>query len=725
MKSNLLLRIRERLLKQSRSHSIFSIPIITLLIYVMLGVFFGFLIINFVNIMLFKNVDNVNLKDQASSKYDRHLVDHAERGKIKDRDGNILARDTEAYQIAVIVGQDFDNHIEDANEVAKALSEIIDMEEKEILKVINDGIEKGLYQVEFGDKGRNVDYKGKQKIEEQELKGIIFTPTIKRSYPNGIFASHLIGYAELDEEGQIDGRVGIEKEYDKEMTGKDGFKDYNVDSWNYIVPGTMESKKSVDGMDVELTIDSNIQLYLEESLDEMEEHFEPEELFAFVADAKTGEILGAGQRPSFNPDTREGFGNSWLNMLYEYQFEPGSTFKVFTLAAAIEEGKYDPNQYYMTGQRQVMDSTIYDWEKSGWGSITYNEGLQYSSNTLVMDLMDNVGPKKMLEYYKNFGFGEATGSEFSTEASGQIVFDNELQQKTTSFGQTISTTPIQMIQGFTALLNDGMMKKPYVIKSVRDTETDEVVYRGQERNVEQVISKETAEKTMDEMNTLVGGSLNWNSSYELDDYTVTGKSGTAQIYDADAGGYLSGEYEFLTSFIGYAPVEDPRVIIYYGVKRASKNKSDTWDYGVSKGFNPLMERSLKYLELKDVNRSDEIETIPVEDFTGQDVSDVDILHNDLLNQVYIGEGTTVEDYYPKHTEMLPGEVIVIQTDGEKTMPDLRGYSKRDAILIMDYLGIKSNFKGDGYVTEQTIKPGEPLGDKQKISFTLKMKDSNK
>lgn len=725
MKSNLLLRIRERLLKQSRSHSIFSIPIITLLIYVMLGVFFGFLIINFVNIMLFKNVDNVNLKDQASSKYDRHLVDHAERGKIKDRDGNILARDTEAYQIAVIVGQDFDNHIEDADEVAKALSEIIDMEEKEILKVINDGIEKGLYQVEFGDKGRNVDYKGKQKIEEQELKGIIFTPTIKRSYPNGIFASHLIGFAELDEDGQIDGRVGIEKEYDKEMTGKDGFKDYNVDSWNYIVPGTMESKKAVDGMDVELTIDSNIQLYLEESLDEMEEHFEPEEVFAFVADAKTGEILGAGQRPSFNPDTREGFGNSWLNMLYEYQFEPGSTFKVFTLAAAIEEGEYNPNQYYMTGQRQVMDSTIYDWEKSGWGSITYNEGLQYSSNTLMMDLMDNVGPKKMLEYYKNFGFGEPTGSEFSTETSGQIVFDNELQQKTTSFGQTISTTPIQMIQGFTALLNDGMLKKPYVIKSVRDTETDEVVYRGQERNVKQVISKETAEKTMDEMNTLVGGSLNRNSSYELDDYTVTGKSGTAQIYDADKGGYLSGEYEFLTSFIGYAPVEDPRVIVYYGVKRASKNKSDTWDYGVSKGFNPLMERTLKYLELKDVNRSDEIETIPVEDFTGQDVSDVDILQNDLLNQVYIGEGTTVEDYYPKHTEMIPGEVIVIQTDGEKTMPDLRGYSKRDAILIMDYLGIKSNFKGDGYVTEQTIKPGEPLGDKQKISFTLKMKDSNK
>src|SRR5699024_3349897 len=211
----------------------------------------------------------------------------------------------------------------------------------------------------------------------------------------------------------------------------------------------------------------------------------------------------------------------------------GSTFKVFTLAAAIEEGKYDPNQYYMTGQRQVMDSTIYDWEKSGWGSITYNEGLQYSSNTIVMDLMNNVGLKKMFNYNNNFGICEETGSEFNTEASIQIVFDNELQQKTTSFSQKISKTPIQMIQGFTEFIIDGMMKKPYVIKSVRDTETDEVVYRGQERNVEQVISKETAEKTMDEMNTLVGGSLNWNSSYEFDDYTLTGKSGNAQILYAD------------------------------------------------------------------------------------------------------------------------------------------------------------------------------------------------
>src|SRR5699024_9662653 len=235
-------------------------------------------------------------------------------------------------------------------------------------------------------------------------------------------------------------------------------------------------------------------------------------------------------------------------------------------------------------------------------------------------------------------------------------------------GQTLSVTPIQMIQGMTALLNEGMMKKPYIVKSVTDPNTNKTVYEGKETNVRQVISKEAEEKTVDEMNTLVAGSMDRNSMYALDDYGVTGKSGTAQIYDPEIGGYISEPYQFITSFIGYAPKEDPRVIVYYGIKRASKNKSDTWDYGVSLGFNPLMERTLKYLELKDVNRSDEIETIPVEDFTGQDVSDVDILQNDLLNQVYIGEGTTVEDYYPKHTEMLPGEVIVIQTDGEKTMP---------------------------------------------------------
>ena len=724
MKSNFKSNIFKSLKQRRKNQFTFSIPIITLLIYISLGVFFALLVFNIITIMVFKNVDDVNLKDQALSKYERHTVNRAERGKITDRDGNVLARDTEAYNIAVIVGQDFDNHIEDKNEVAKVLSEIMNMEEKEILKVIDDGIKNNRYQVEFGSKGRNIDYKAKRLVEEKELKGIIFTPVVKRSYPNGVFASHLIGMAELNEDGDMNGAVGIEKEYNKELTGKDGFKDYNVDSWNYIVPGTMESEEAVDGLDVELTIDSNIQLYLEESLDDMQEHFEPEELFAFVADAKTGEILGAGQRPSFNPDTREGFGTSWLNMLYEYQFEPGSTFKVFTLAAAIEEGKYDPNQYYTTGNRQVMDATIYDWEKSGWGTITYNEGLQYSSNTLMMDLLDSVGPKKMLEYYQSFGFGTPTKSEFNTEASGQIVWDNELQQKTSSFGQTISVTPIQMIQGFTALLNDGMMKKPYVVQSVVDPETNEEVYRGQERNLGQVISKETAEKTMEEMSTLVAGSLDRNSMYALDDYQVTGKSGTAQIYDEKTGGYLTGEYEFITSFIGYAPVEDPRIIVYYGIKRASKNKSETWDFGVSRGFNPLMERSLKYLDVKDVQNSQEIKTIKMEDITGQNIEDVDVLQNDLLKQVYVGEGTKVEDYYPKHEEMLPSEVLVIVTDGERTMPDLRGFSKRDALLIMDYLGLKSNFKGEGYVTAQTIKPGEPLGDKQKINFTLQMKDPN-
>src|SRR5690625_5013588 len=255
-------------------------------------------------------------------------------------------------------------------------------------------------------------------------------------------------------------------------------------------------------------------------------------------------------RPSFNPQTREGFGNSWLNMLYQYSFEPGSTFKVFGLAAAIAEGEYDPDATYESGSYDVDGHTIYDWEPEGWGNITYNEGMQYSSNALMMILQDKVGEDKMLEYYQDFGFGQTTDSEFPREVPGVIAWDEELQRKTTSFGQTSTVTPIQMIQGMTAILNGGEMKKPYVIDSITDPNTDEVLYDGKESVVRQVISPEAAEKTQEEINTFVGGSMERNPQYQLDDYEVAGKSGTAQIIDPENGGYMTGDYEFLTSFIG-------------------------------------------------------------------------------------------------------------------------------------------------------------------------------
>ena len=695
-----------------------------LLIYFGIGVLFLLIIGQFIRLMIFQTIDDEDLVARGEDKYSVSSVSQAERGDITDRSGNILASDMEAYRVVVITDENYPNHVSNPEETAKILSEVIDMDKKEIQELIEKSIEEGRFQMELGQAGRNISYNDKNFLQDSEATGLVFEPETRRFYPNGQFASHLIGLAELNQETQeLTGQLGLEKIYDDLLSGEDGSMDYNQDVWGYIVPDTDKVKAPVDGHDVKLTIDSNIQLYLEDSLKDMEEHFKPEELIAVVADAKTGEILASGQRPSFNPETREGFGNSWLNMLYEYSFEPGSTFKVFGLAAAIEEGVYDPDAVYTSGSMDVMDATIYDWEKSGWGNITYNEGMQYSSNVLMMILQDKVGADKMLDYYKKFGFGETTGSEFPTESSGQIAWDNELQQKTTSFGQSSTVTPIQLIQGMTALLNEGQMKKPYVVDEITD-ENGEVVYQGEEEVVRQVISKEAANKTVEEMNTLIGGSLDHNPQYKSDDYEVTGKSGTAQVYDPETGGYLDGDYQFFTSFLGYAPKDDPEVIIYYGIKLASENESETWDYGVSRGFNPLMERTLKYLEVSNADVSTEHDVIEIGDYTGQQVDSLLEELNDTIDVKIVGEGTEITDQFPKDDTLLPYDTLFVKTDGDATMPDFKGLSKREAIILSDFIGIDITVNGEGYVESQSINAGTVLSEDSALEVTLSSKDPN-
>ena len=410
-------------------------------------------------------------------------------------------------------------------------------------------------------------------------------------------------------------------------------------------------------------------------------------------------------------------------MLYEYSFEPGSTFKVFGLAAAIEEGVYDPDTVYTSGSMDVMDTTIYDWETEGWGDITYNEGMQYSSNVLMMILQDKVGADKMLDYYQKFGFGQTTGSEFPTESAGQIAWDNELQQKTTSFGQTSTVTPIQLIQGMTALLNEGEMKKPYVVDEITDDAGD-VVYDGKEETVSQVISPEAAEKTVSEMNTLIGGSLDHNPQYKSDEYEVTGKSGTAQIYDPENGGYMDGDYQFFTSFLGYAPKDDPEVIVYYGIKLASENKSETWDNGVARGFNPLMERTLKYLEVSEADVSKENSVVEIGDYTGQEIDALTDELNDTIDVKVVGNGNEIVEHYPKDDRLLPYDSLFVKTEGDLTLPDFTGLSKREALTLGDFMGIEVTVEGEGYVKSQSQNSGTAVTEDTAVEVTLSSNDPN-
>lgn len=695
-----------------------------LLIYFGIGVLFLLIIGQFTKLMIFQTIDDEDLIARGEDKYAVSAINEPERGDIVDREGNILAADMEAYRIVIITDENYPNHVSNPKETAALLAEVVDMSKEEIQKEIEGNIKKGQFQMELGQAGRNISYNDKKFLEESNATGIAFERETRRFYPNGQFASHLIGFAELNDElGALDGQLGFERIYNNLLKGEPGSVDYSQDVWGYIVPDSDNVKSPVNGHDVKLTIDPNIQLYLEDTLNDMESHFEPEELVAVVADAKTGEILASGQRPSFNPETREGFGNSWLNMLYEYSFEPGSTFKVFGLAAAIEEGVYDPDEVYTSGSMDVMDSTIYDWETSGWGNITYNEGMQYSSNVLMMILQDKVGADKMLQYYQDFGFGETTESEYPTEVTGQMAWDNELQQKTTSFGQTSTVTPIQLIQGMTALLNEGEMKKPYVVDEITDASGD-IVYDGKEQTVRQVISPEAAEKTVAEMNTLIDGSLDHNPQYKSDEYEVTGKSGTAQIYDPDTGGYMDGEYQFFTSFLGYAPKNDPEVIIYYGIKLASENKSETWDNGVSRGFNPLMERTLKYLEVSEAGVSGEHNVVEIGDYKGQEIDALTDELNDTIDVKIVGNGEEITDHSPQNDTLLPYDSLFVKTDGELTLPDFKGLSKREALMLADFIGINITVEGEGYVNSQSQSAGTAITEETAVEVTLSSNDPN-
>ncbi|RAA62538.1 penicillin-binding protein, partial [Burkholderia multivorans] len=265
------------------------------------------------------------------------------------------------------------------------------------------------------------------------------------------FASHLIGMAQKNpDNGELKGAMGVEKIFDSYLSGKRGMLSYVHDIWGYIAPNSKQEVAPQRGDDVHLTIDSNIQVFVEEALNKLDDRFAPKDAFAVVMDAHTGEILAFSQRPTFNPETGKDFGKKWANDLYQNTYEPGSTFKTYGLAAAIQEGKFKPDKEYKSGHRDIMGSEISDWNNTGWGKIPMSLGFTYSSNTLMMQLQDMVGSDKMKSWYEKFGFGKPTGGMFDGEAAGGIAWDNELQQKTTAFGQSTTVTPIQMLQAQTA-----------------------------------------------------------------------------------------------------------------------------------------------------------------------------------------------------------------------------------------------------------------------------------
>ncbi|WP_100403120.1 penicillin-binding protein [Bacillus sp. FJAT-42315] len=700
------------------------------ILFSIFALLFFVLFVRFLTIQVSGKVDGHSLKNEALQKYLRTDVLEAKRGTIYDQKGDVIAEDTSSFTLVAILDKSMTTdlkkpkHVTDRKRTAKVLAKYIDLETDDIERILNKTKLDGTppFQVEFGKAGRNLSNKIKKDIENEKLPGIIFMRDSKRFYPNGKFASHLIGFAQKadDANHSMTGQMGIEKTYEKYLKGTNGKIQYKSDLWGYLLPGKKEMVVDPEnGDDIYLTIDTKIQTFLEDALNEVEKQYKPGKAFGIVADAKTGAILAMSQRPSFHPGTREGLDQNWQNDLVEYSFEPGSTFKIFTLAAAMEEGVFNPNAFYKSGSYKVGPNTIRDHNGgNGWGSISYLEGVQRSSNVVMANLLEKMGPDVFRQYLDDFRFGQKTGIDLPNEATGSILYRYPIEKVTTSFGQGTTTTPLQMIQAATAITNEGKMMKPYVIDQIVDDQSKEVVVDHKPKVVGEPISKETAKQVLDVLETVTSSEHGTGKAYQIQGYEVAGKTGTAQMPNPK-GGYLTGRNNYIFSFLGMAPKDDPKLIVYVAVAQPQL-EDEGGSAPVSKIFNPVMRNSLQYLNIEP-KQGVTVKTVKLKDWTKKKKDEaVKSLEKDGAKPIVIGKGRNIVAQLPEpETKLLRGEKVILKTDGELTMPDLKEWSLRDVTKLAKLANIRVSFTGEGYVQSQNIQPGTVLKPNQKLIVTLK------
>jgi penicillin-binding protein 2B len=713
-----------------------------LLFLVFAGLFF-LLTARIVTIQATGSVEGQELAARAAAKYSQEEVLTAKRGKILDRNGEVIAEDTLTYKVVAVVDESATQkasnprHVTDVEHTAEVLSDYLDTPEDKLVSILNSGIEKDRYQVEFGAAGREISHTKMLEMKEEKLPGVLFVRDLKRLYPNGSFASHLIGFAlkEEQKDGQMvtKGKMGLEAIHDEVLTGKNGKMEFSTDKWGFLLPNSESVvTPAVDGSNVQLTLDKTLQNFLEDAMSSVQEEYSPKRMIAVIADPKTGEILGMSQRPTFNPNTREGLSDNWLNESIELTIEPGSPMKMFTLASAIEEGKWDPDAYYDSGTYTLLDRTIGDHNSGrGWGSITFLEGFQRSSNVSMAYLLERLGPENLMRYIDAFGFGEKTGIDLPNEASGTILDKWPIDRLTMSYGQGSTVTPVQMIQAASAIANGGTMMQPYVIDQIKNPDTGEVTKKSEPTEAGNPISAETAKQVREILASTVTSEAGSARGFALQDYTVAGKTGTAQV-PGENGLYKTGRNKYLFSFLGMAPAEDPELLIYIGVQEPELPADEYGSVPVAKIFTSVMENGLKYMNIKPKN-TETVKKAKLEDYTGLESAKVaEQLTAKGLKVISTGAASKVEGQYPQAGEtIVEGGTVILKTAGETALPDFTAWSKRDLLAFQSLSGISLEIVGQGYAASQSLTAGSAVTEGEPVvvqmltpeeSFQVQMTD---
>ncbi len=494
------------------------------------------------------------LSAKAEDSWRRNIPYSAKRGEIADRNGSVLAYNITTPTVMAIPVQ-----VKTPETTARSLAPLIGMSEEAVLKTITK--KQSIVRLQPG--GRKITMEKAQQIRDLALPGIVVAEDNKRYYPYGGLAAHILGFTG----GYNQGLTGVESKYDSELNGMGGSVSYLSDAGGRLMPGSSEKYvEPKDGLNLTLTIDKSIQSIMERELDQAMAKLQANSALSIAMNPKTGEILAMAARPGYDPAQYQEVDADVYNrnLPIWMTYEPGSTFKIITLSAALEENKVDlkNERFFDPGFAKVGGATLRCWKRGGHGSQTFLQVVENSCNPGFVALGQRLGKEALFKYIKDFGFGTKTGIDLGGEENG-ILFKlprvGPVELATTSFGQGVSVTPIQQITAVSAAINGGKLYKPYVAKSWTNPDTGEVVSTNAPQLVRQVISENTSKQVREALESVVANGTGGNAF--IDGYRVGGKTGTAQKV-------INGRYsqnEHIVSFIGFAPADDPQIVVYTAV----------------------------------------------------------------------------------------------------------------------------------------------------------------
>ncbi|WP_096516552.1 stage V sporulation protein D [Clostridium perfringens] len=688
-------------------------------------------------ISIFRSKD---YKAMAEEQWTNEIQIDARRGRILDRNNRELAVTANVFRVdldLITLRKYIDKKETDNIEVAKLLAEALEMDEEKVLSRIELTYPSG-NPANSATLIRRVEKEKADKVKELDINGVIVSEDTKRYYPNGDFLSHTLGTTNADGEGLS----GLELYYNEELMGIPGVRVSEVSGNSASNPYSETSfTPPVDGKDMTLTIDENIQYFVEKVAEDALKKHNADSVSIAVMNPNNGEILGMVNKPGFNPNNpyegSEAFNgkdesaklqNMWRNTIVSDSFEPGSIFKIITSIAAIEENIAGKDEvYYCDGSLNVAGRNIKCWKPGGHGVQNFNQTLENSCNVAFMEMGAKLGAEKLNEYIKLFGFGTQSGIDLPGEATGIVknVEDiNAVDLATISFGQTNTMNGIQFMTALNAVANGGDLIQPHIMKELSHKDGNGT------KIIDEVFVPKIQENIVDEKSTMrvkeaLESTVSKGSSKDaaIEGIKVAGKTGTAEKVDPETGTYGAG---YIASFAGFAPYDNPQVSLIVIIDNP-KNGEHFGGIVAAPFAGELFNNIFNYISLNEGQLDQKDESVIIPDLRGDKVTNAEKTLNELgVNCVIEGDGTFVTSITPlPGYKVKKGDSITLyagsrfdRNEKEIVVPDFRKLNKEEAEKILKSLGLKGEFEGEGEIKEQSISAGEIIKSGDKIKFKL-------